>query len=197
MNEYTQPRSAITQLLIEWRSGSADALDRLIPLVVDELRRIATLQMDSEAADHTLQPTALVNELFLRLVDRRTVTWQNRAHFFGSAARAMRRILIDHARIKKAGKRGADAIHVPLESEEASRGALSTVELIALDEALGRLAEMDEKQARIVEMRFFGGLTIPEISEVLETSPSTVSRAWASAKAWLYGEMAVGRRLEA
>lgn len=162
--------------------------------MTSELRRIAAVQMSSEAAGHTLQPTALVNELCLRLMGRESVTWKNRAQFFGWAAQMMRRILIDHARIKKAKKRAGGTVAVPLEPGMAAEPAPgSRVDLLALDEALARLGRLDARQARVVELRFFGGLTIPEIAEVLETSPATVSRLWASAKAWLYGELAGSR----
>jgi len=181
-------KEEITGLLVSWGEGDRDALDRLIPLVTTELRRLARRYLDRESAGHTLQPTALVNELYLRLVDRRKVSWQNRAHFFGFAAQTMRRILVDHARSQRAKKRGSGARKVALDD---ALGLVKepNVDLIALDDALNTLAAMDERQSRIIELRFFAGLTLEETSEVLSISEATVSRDWASAKAWLYREL--------
>lgn len=178
----------ITGLLISWGNGDQEALDRLMPLVTTELRRLARRYLERESAGHTLQPTALVNELYLRLVDRRRVSWQNRAHFFGFAAQTMRRILVDHVRSQRAQKRGAGARKVALD-EAVSFTPEPDVDLIALDEALITLAAMDPRQSRIIELRFFAGLTLEETAEVLDISEATVSRDWASAKAWLYREL--------
>lgn len=182
------PRSEITELLKEWSDGRAGAFDRLAPQIYAELRRLASSYMRRERADHTLQPTALVNEAFLKLVDQRAVRWQNRAHFFGIAAQAMRRILVDHARARSAGKRGDGAQAIPLDDASAI-AAMPDVDLLALDEALTRLARLDPQQSRVVELRFFGGLTMEETAEVLRVSPATVGREWTMAKAWLYAEL--------
>jgi RNA polymerase sigma factor (TIGR02999 family) len=178
----------VTRLLGELGSGNEDAVAKLVPLLYRELRRMAGAYLSSERRDHTLQPTALVHEAYLRLVDQRNVQWQNRQHFFGVAAQVMRRILVDHARSHAAVKRGGAVPKVSLEevavvSEE--RGA----ELLALDEALTRLAALDPQQARIIELRFFGGLTVEEAAEVLSISPATLKRDWNMAKAWLTREV--------
>jgi RNA polymerase sigma factor (TIGR02999 family) len=178
----------VTQLLIAWSEGRSDALEELLPLVYAELRRLASSYLRHEAVGHTLQPTALVHEAYLRLIDQRRVRWRNRAHFYGVAAQLMRRILIDHARSVHADKRGAGRDQVPLAAVDIS--ALSTdVNMLALDEALDRLAAFDPQQARIVELRYFGGLTIEETAEVLSVSPATVVRDWTIAKAWLRAEL--------
>jgi RNA polymerase sigma-70 factor, ECF subfamily len=159
-----------------------------MPVIYGELRRLAASYLRRERRDHTLQPTALVNEAFLKLVDQRDVRWENRAHFFGIAAQMMRRILVDHARAHGASKRGAG--ERPLSLEEASIAAPTPdVNVIALDEALTRLATLDPQQSRVVELRFFGGLTVEETAEVLHISPATVGREWKVAKAWLYAEL--------
>jgi RNA polymerase sigma factor (TIGR02999 family) len=177
-----------TVLLREWSDGNRTALDQLLPLVYAELRRIATRQLRAERADHTLQSTALVHEVYLRLVDQRKVDWQNRAHFFGVAAQLMRRILVDHARRQGAGKRGGGVPRVAL--EEAPRTpAPNDVSVLALDLALSRLEAMDRKLARIVELRAFAGLTIDEAARVLDVSPSTAQREWRAARAWLKREL--------
>jgi RNA polymerase sigma-70 factor, ECF subfamily len=180
--------SEVTVLLRQWAAGHADALDRLVPLIHAELRRLAASYMRRERPDHTLQPTALVNEAFLKLVDQRNVEWQNRAHFFGIAAQAMRRILVDHARTRTAGKRGAGEARLPLD-EALAASVMPDEELLALDAALERLAIVDPRQSRVVELRFFGGLTMEEAAEVLQISPATVGREWTLAKAWLYSEL--------
>lgn len=178
----------VTQLLQQWGVGRHDALDELLPVIYGELRRLAASYLRRERADHTLQPTALVHEAFLKLVDQRDVRWQNRAHFFGIAAQMMRRILVDGARAHGAAKRGAG--QRPLSLDEALVAAPSSdVDLIALDEALTRLAAVDPQQSRVVELRFFGGLTMAETAEVLHISPATVGREWTLAKAWLYAEL--------
>ena len=181
-------RADVTQLLQQWSNGQEQALDRLLPQIHDELRKLAAGYLRKERPDHTLQPTALVNEAFLKLVDQRAVKWQNRAHFFGIAAQAMRRILVDHARANAASKRGGALRKVPLD-DAAVIDRVGDVDLLALDEALTRLAAMDPQQSRIVELRFFGGLSIEETAEVLRVSPGTVMRDWTMAKAWLRREI--------
>jgi RNA polymerase sigma factor (TIGR02999 family) len=178
----------VTRLLQEWRNGSQEALDRLIPLVYAELRTLAARYLSRERPDHTLQTTALVHEAYVKLVDQHSVDWQNRAHFFGIAANLMRRILVDDARHRTRHKRGAGATpeildDVPVAAPEA---ALDAVDTIALDRALQELEQIDPAQARLVELRFFGGLTVEEAAAVLEVSPSTVKREWAIAKGWLH-----------
>jgi RNA polymerase sigma-70 factor, ECF subfamily len=177
----------VTRLLLAWRHGDRKALENLIPLVYDELHRIAQRCMQRERPGHTLQPTALVNEAYLKLTGRADIAWQNRAHFFAVAARSMRRVLVDHARGRATKKRGGGgAGHV------VDTGALSqpkTVELLVLDESLARLTALDEEQGRIVELRFFGGLTEEETAEVLDVSQKTVHRKWLLAKAFLQREL--------
>ena len=174
----------ITGLLDDWGRGDSRALDRLVPLVYAELRRVAARQLRLERDGHSLQPTALVHEAYLRLVDQRQVHWQNRAHFFAVSAQVMRRILVDHARRRKAAKRGDDVERVPLEQDVATP-ASDVISVLALDRALGRLADVDQTLARIVELRAFGGLTIDEAAHVLKVSPSTAKRDWRTARAWL------------
>jgi RNA polymerase sigma factor (TIGR02999 family) len=178
----------ITDLLIDWNNGSGEALDRLIPLVERELRRMAANYMRRESPGHTLQTTALVNEAYLKLVDQKSVRWQNRAHFFAIASQIMRRILVDHARSRGRTKRGGEVIHLNLE-DVAVLSPQKTDELLALDEALSRLASFDAKKSRIVEMRFFGGLTVDEVADVLGIAPVTVMLHWRLAKAWLQREV--------
>ena len=182
------PRSDVTELLQLWSGGRKDAFDELLPLIYAELRRLASSYLRRERRDHTLQATALVHEAFLKLVDQRAVRWQNRAHFFGIAAQAMRRILVDHARARAAGKRGDGARPVALDDAMLLTDA-PDVDVLALDEALTRLAVLDPQQSRVVELRFFGGLTMDETAEVLHISPATVGRDWTLAKAWLYAEL--------
>jgi len=179
---------AVTRLLLQWTDGDANALDQLLPLVYDELRRLAQSYLRKENVGHTLQSTALVHEAYLRLIDQRNVSWQNRSHFFGIAAQMMRRVLVDHARAHNAAKRGSGGIKVTLE-EGLVAAEQRDVNVIALDGALNKLAEIDPQQSRIVELRFFAGLSIEDTAEVLKISPATVKRDWAMAKAWLYGEM--------
>ena len=178
----------LTQLLVAWSDGDRAALDELFPLVYDELRQLARRRMRRERQGHTLRTTALVNDAYLRLVDQRQVRWQNRAHFFAIAAQMMRRILVDHARAKHYEKRGGGAAHVPLE-EAAVLAEGKAAEILALDEALVALAEIDPRRARVVELRYFGGLSNEEIAEVLKISPNTVTRDWNMARAWLYQEL--------
>lgn len=177
----------ITMWLAEWRHGDDAALERLVPLVYDELRRIAARQLRGERSNHTLQPTELVHEAFLRLV-RQNVSWQNRAHFFGVAAEIMRRLLVDHARKKRADKRGAGMETIALD-ERIEWPAARDLDIVALDECLTALAELDPQQAKVVELRFFAGLSIEETAEVLGVSDSTVKREWRVARAWLLREM--------
>lgn len=179
----------VTRILHDWSGGDAGAAERLMPHVYDELRRLARIHLARERGGHTLQPTALVNEAYLRLVDQTRVNWQNRAHFYGIAARMMRRVLIDHARAHAADKRGSGVIHLSLEDVQAPREERAA-SLVALDEALERLALLDERRCRIVEMRFFGGLSDDEIAEVLGVSTRTVLRDWKTTRLWLYRELA-------
>jgi RNA polymerase sigma factor (TIGR02999 family) len=178
--------NAVTELLLAWGSDSDQrALDRMLPFVYDELRGLAALYLSRERPGHTLQPTALVHEAYLRLINQRQANWRNRAQFLGLAAGMMRRILVNHARDRAAQKRGGDGERVSLSLVEAPSGR-PDVELIALEEALNRLAERDARKARVVELRFFGGLTTEEIAEVLQVSVATVEREWSFARAWLY-----------
>jgi len=178
----------VTQLLVHWGKGDKQALDRLMPLVYDELHRMASRYLRRERQGHTLQTTALINEAYLRIVDQDRVNWQNRAHFFGVAAQMMRRILVDHARSHLYAKRGGGAQKLTLD-EAIATPQERDLDLVALDDALTTLAEIDPQQSRIIELRFFGGLTIEETAEVLSISPATVKRDWNMAKAWLYGEI--------
>lgn len=174
----------VTQLLVAWSAGNEAARDELMPLVYDELRRLAHQCMKRERPAHTLQTSALLNEAYLRLVDQKDIQWQDRAHFFGIAARLMRQVLVDYARTRRYAKRGGDAHRVSLdEAMIVSKERAAAV--VALDEALKGLAEIDPRQSQIVELRFFGGLSIEETAEVLAVSPGTVMRDWTLAKAWL------------
>lgn len=178
----------ITELLVGYGRGDKEALDRLMPIVYDELRRQAARYLKREQAGHTLQTTALIHEAYVRLVDQRNVQWQNRAHFFGIAAQLMRRILVDHARTKKRAKRGGSDVRVSLgEVDVAAKD--QDLDVVALDEALNRLAKIDEQQSRVVELRFFSGLTVEETAEVMGISAATVKRDWSMAKAWLHREL--------
>ncbi|HEY6290388.1 MAG TPA: sigma-70 family RNA polymerase sigma factor [Terriglobia bacterium] len=181
----------ITRLLIELKGGNPQAQSELIPLVYEELRRVARSYMRGERAGHTLQPTALVNEAYLRLVEGPAINWQNRAHFFAVAAQLMRRVLVDHARARRAVKRGGNECRVSMDAALAFTGG-KDADVLALDEALDRLAERDPRQARIVEIRFFGGLSEQETAEVLGISTRTVKRDWSVARAWLYKEIKKG-----
>jgi len=184
----TRSPEGITQLLERWSQGDEEALDQLMPLVYDELHRLAGAYLRRERREHTLQPTALVNEAYLKLVRQRNIQWQNRAQFFGVAAQLMRRILVDHARANDAAKRGGDRVNVSLKNIGAF-GTQPTTDVLALHDVLNRLAEIDPDQSRIVELRFFGGLTIEEAAEVMQVSHSTVEREWKIAKAWLKREL--------
>jgi RNA polymerase sigma factor (TIGR02999 family) len=179
----------ITGLLIRWSAGDAQALDRLLPVIYDECKRIAARQLRRERPDHTLAPTALVHELYLRLVDQRRASWESRAQFFGVAAKLMRRVLVDYARARHAAKRGGAAIFVPLDAAEREGADAAIADILAIDEALERLAVRDADQLRIVELRFFGGLTVEETAHVIGRSPRTVKREWRMAKAWLHREL--------
>lgn len=173
---------AITQILEEIRSGDRDSLDELLPLVYDELRRLAGHYISRERSDHTLQPTALVHEAYIRLVGQKKVDWQNRAHFFGVSARLMREILIEYARGRNRQKRGGEFKTQIALDEAIGFTDGNVLDIVAVDHALSELEKLDEQQARIVELKFFGGLTIEEIAEVVEISPATVKREWATAK---------------
>jgi RNA polymerase sigma-70 factor, ECF subfamily len=178
----------VTQLLLAWSDGNREALDKLLPLVYQELRKIADRYLRRERSGNTLQATALVHEAYLKLIDQRHVRWQNRAHFFGVAAQAMRRILVDRARSRQAEKRGSGAAELSLD-EGLNVSDQKAGELIALDDALSTLANLDPQKSRIVELRYFGGLSIEETAEVLGIGTATVIRQWRLAKAWLYGEL--------
>lgn len=180
----------ITQMLIELTDGNTEVVNQILPHIYEELRRLAGSYLRRERPDHTLQPTALVHEAYMKLIDQKQVRWQNRAHFFGIAAQVMRRILMDHARKHKAEKRGGEADKLPLEDEILVVSNEKSDELIALDDALERLAKLDPQKARIVELRYFGGLSIEEAAEVTGVSVPTVNRQWRMAKAWLYGQIA-------
>lgn len=175
----------VTQWLLAWGRSDKQGLDQMLPVVYQELHRLGSQYLSREATGHTLQPTALVHEAYLRLVDQRRVDWRNRAQFLGLAASMMRRILVNHARDRAARKRGANAERVSLSLVESPSGR-PDVELIALEDALHRLAAHDERKGRVVELKYFGGLTIEEIAEVLQVSGATVEREWAFARAWLY-----------
>jgi RNA polymerase sigma factor (TIGR02999 family) len=181
----------LTQLLLAWGDGDREALDELTPQVYRELKKLAGSYLRRERAGHTLQPTALAHEAFIKLIDQRNVRWRNRAHFFGIAAQAMRRILVDHARARLAGKRGSGGAVVSLD-EAIDVSDSRADQLLALDEALKRLAQLDPNRGRVIELRYFGGLTLEETAEVLGVSRATVIREWRMAKAWLYGELKKG-----
>ncbi len=183
------PPHNVTLILQEWSDGDPDAPARLMPLVYAELRRLARDYLRRERSDHTLQPTALVHEAYLRLVDQTRLTWQNRAHFYGIAAQLMRRILVDHARTHGAQKRGGATQKLSLDEARFSPEE-RPADLLALDEALKALAETDERKARVVELRFFGGLNMEETAEVLQVSEKTIRRDWQMAKLWLHRELA-------
>jgi RNA polymerase sigma factor (TIGR02999 family) len=182
----TLPADNLTELLIEWREGDKAALDKLTPLVYDELRRIAHRYVRRERDGHTLQTTALVNEAYLRLAGTKSIEWQNRSHFFAVTAQVMRNVLIDHARRRLYAKRGGHAQQVPIDDVPLEMSEQRADELVGLDEALSDLAKIDLRKARVVELRYFGGLSLEETAEVLEISLMTVRRDWRAAKAWLY-----------
>lgn len=183
------PPEDVSGLLVRWSRGDPDALARLMPAVYGECRRIAARQLARERPEHTLDPTALVHELYLRLVDQRQATWEHRIQFFGVAARIMRRILVDHARARLAAKRGADPVFVSLDVAAERDDAGRVADVLAVDDALERLAAFDAEQVRIVELRFFAGLTVEETARVVGRSPRTVKREWRLARAWLHREL--------
>lgn len=188
-SEIARTGDSVAELLRAWSTGDSTASDKLIPLVYDELHRQAQRYLRREVDGHTLQTTALVHEAYLRLVDQRTVRWESRTQFFGVAAQLMRRILVDHARKHNAAKRGGSVIQVPL--DETAPAQESDVDLVALDEALIRLAIMDQRQAKVVELRYFAGLGINETAETLGISPATAKRDWVIARNWLKAELSV------
>ena len=179
----------ITRMLREWSEGNREVLEELMPLVYDELHRQAARFLSRERKGHTLQTTALIHETYLKLVDQRKVNWESRTHFFAIAANLMRRILVDYARSKNREKRGGDYLILPLEEAEAVADKEKNIDLMALDEALTRLEKIDKRQARIVELRYFGDLTLEETAEALQISRTTVADDWAMAKAWLHREL--------
>lgn len=179
----------VTDWLLRWTAGEPGALDHLLPLVYEECRRVAARQLRAERRDHSLSPTALVHEMYLRLVDQTRTSWQNRAQFFGIVARTMRRVLVDHARTRHAKKRSADRTFVSIDGLSVESGESGVTDVLAIDEALTRLARLDPDQERIVELRFFAGLTIEETALVLGRSARTVKREWALARAWLFREL--------
>ncbi|MBK9317025.1 MAG: sigma-70 family RNA polymerase sigma factor [Acidobacteria bacterium] len=185
----TSSAANVTRLLLDWRNGDQHALDALMPLVYDELRTIAKRYMSRERSGHTLQTGALINEAYLRLVDKQDVVWQNRTHFFAIAARIMRNLLVDHARAKQMAKRGGGALQVSLNEALVGGDPEVTVDLLALDQALSRLSEVDERKCRIIELRFFGGLSAEETAEALGLSEITIKREWLKARAWLFREL--------
>ena len=192
MKERTPPEEDVSTLLRAWSDGDQAALENLTPIVYEELRRLARYYMGRERSGHSLQATALVNEAYLKLVDCKRMHWENRAHFFAVSAQPMRRILVDHAR-RHNQKRGAGVQHVELE-DSAMVGATRDEDLVALDEAMHALAQIDARKAQVVELRFFGGLSVEESAEVLKVSPVTVMRDWSTARAWLYREISSGAR---
>jgi RNA polymerase sigma-70 factor (ECF subfamily) len=180
-----QPPESVTQLLVDWSKGDQKALDKLMPLVYSELRKLAGNYLRRERQDHTLQPTALVNEAYLKLIDQRNARWQNRAQFYGVAAQLMRRILVDHARAHQAAKRGGSDQQRLSITSAGQLGEKPETDLLALHEALEELGTIDPQQSRIVELKFFGGLSIEETAEVLGVGHATVERDWKMARAWL------------
>jgi RNA polymerase sigma factor (TIGR02999 family) len=188
-----EPSSPVSELLLHWGNGDREALEAILPLVYNELRRLARYHLQQQRPNHTLQTTALVHEAYLRLAEEKSIEVKNRGHFLGIAAQLMRWILVDYERNRRAAKRGAGATRVTLDdSIAAPRSAGRDVDLLALDEALDRLAKLDLQQSRIIELRYFGGLTIEDTSEFLGISPATVKRSWSSARAWLLREMGRG-----
>jgi RNA polymerase sigma-70 factor, ECF subfamily len=178
----------MTQLLVAWSEGDSEALAALVPMVEAELHRLARRYMNHERPGHTLQATALVNEAYMRLIDWKNVQWQNRAHFFGVSANLMRRILVDHVRKQQYQKRGGQAVQVTFD-DHVMGGSSRTPDIVALDDALQELAKLDPRKAEVVELKFFGGLSVEETAEVLKISPRTVKREWSLAQAWLYAEL--------
>ncbi|NOT47559.1 MAG: sigma-70 family RNA polymerase sigma factor [Acidobacteria bacterium] len=189
MDEYRETEPPITKFLQKWRQGDAEAFDELIKYVYNDLRRRAFAYLKHERPDHTLQPTGLVHEAFIKLVDKREIEWEDRNHFFAVAAQAMRRILVDHARTRKRDKRGGKNENLPLDDALKVAASQTSVDLVALDEALNALAAFDERQARIVELKYFAGMTLDETADVLGVSRVTITREWQMARAWLRGRL--------
>jgi len=184
----TRSRTDVTDLLIEWGKGDQEALNQLMPLVYDELHRLASRHLRHERPGHTLQTTALVHEAYLKLVDQKNMTWQNRVQFFAASAQVMRHILVDHARSRRALKRGGENLRLSLDEAKVSSEE-KNADLLSLNEALNSLAAIDPQQSRVVELRVFGGLTVEETAEALRISPRTVKREWSMAKAWLHRQI--------
>jgi len=196
-----EPVGEVTRLLLRWRAGDEAALPALVPLVYEELRSLARRHLRHERGSHTLQRTALVHEAFLRIVDQQQVDWESRSQFYGIASQMMRRILVDHARRRSAAKRGDGAAHVDLDAVLQAEGEdrplqvqQDEVDFAAIDEALSRLEALDPQQGKLVELRFFGGLSIKETADIIGVSPATVKREWAIARAWLQRELMAGER---
>lgn len=189
MSESEQKTQAITEILREWSDGKREAFDKLMPFVYDELHRQASRYLRRERSDHTLQTSALINEAYLKLIDQKDVEWESRTHFFAFAANAMRQILVDYARTKHRQKRGGNDIKIPLEEALMIATSERHIDLIALDEALTRLEKIDEQQSRVVELRYFSGLSLEETAEALHISRATAAREWTMARAWLYREL--------
>jgi RNA polymerase sigma factor (TIGR02999 family) len=196
-----EPVGEVTRLLLRWRAGDEAALPALVPLVYEELRSLARRHLRHERSSHTLQRTALVHEAFLRIVDQQQVDWESRSQFYGIASQMMRRILVDHARRRSAAKRGDGAAHVDLDAVLQAEGEdtplqvqQDEVDFAAIDEALSRLEALDPQQGKLVELRFFGGLSIKETADIIGVSPATVKREWAIARAWLQRELMAGER---
>ena len=181
----TDSRDTVTELLTRWNDGEVGARDALVPMVYDELRRLAKKHLAGQRSDHTLQATALVHEAYLRLVNHKAPNWHGRTHFFAMAAQMMRQILVDHARMRNAAKRGSGAFTVALNDDVADKPGVN-LDLICLDQAMKRLALLDPRQSQIVELRFFGGLSIEEVARVVDISPATAKREWATARVWLH-----------
>jgi RNA polymerase sigma factor (TIGR02999 family) len=191
----THARDGVTELLARWSQGDVAAREALMPLVYDELRRVARRKLAGQRSNHTLQATALVHEAYMRLVNRKQTYWQDRAHFFALAAQMMRQILVDHARSHNAAKRGGEAISVTLDEESPGSEGTINVDLIDLDTALKKLATLDARQSQLVELRFFGGLSIEEAAQAVNISPATGKREWATARVWLHHAMTSGDRV--
>ena len=190
----TDSRGTVTDLLVRWNDGDVTARDALVPMVYEELRRLAKKHLASQRSDHTLQATALVHEAYLRLVNHKAPNWHGRTHFFAMAAQMMRQILVDHARMRNAAKRGSGAFTVALNNDVADKPGVN-IDLIGLDQAMKRLALLDPRQSQIVELRFFGGLSIEETARVVDISPATAKREWATARVWLHHAMESGAKL--
>jgi RNA polymerase sigma-70 factor, ECF subfamily len=189
MSQSGSEKHEITEILRQWSEGRQEALDKLMPFVYDELHRQAARYLRRERSDHTLQPTALINEAYLKLIDQKEVAWESRTHFFALAANAMRQILVDYARTKHRKKRGGDDVKIPLEETLIIATSEKNIDLMALDEALNRLEKFDDQQVRVVELRFFSGLSLEETAEALHISRATAAREWAMARAWLHREL--------